>query len=72
MRRAVINDLLKEIWLRNRNRGEIVWVTKDGKEIPINEMTDQHLLNAIEYLTRKREYDEIAADYSAYITEHFD
>lgn len=30
-----------------------IWTTKDGREIPIKEMTDGHLLNAIAYLRRK-------------------
>lgn len=32
-----------------------VWVTKDGREIPIIEMTDAHLRNALRFLRRRAE-----------------
>lgn len=41
-----------EMYLRMRERGMIVWITKDGKEVPINEMSDQHLMNAYKCLIR--------------------
>ena len=71
MARAELNDLIKERWLRERNRGEIKWVTKDGNEIPIKDMTNEHLENAINRLIKNKEYEEIAAEYAAYIEEHF-
>lgn len=45
--KATIKDLELELWLRKRERGEIVWTTKSGAEIPINEMSDTHIENAI-------------------------
>lgn len=45
--KATIKDLELELWLRKRERGEIVWTTKSGAEIPINEMSDTHIKNAI-------------------------
>ena len=64
--KASIHDLAKELWLRQRNTGQIVWKTKDGKEIPINEMSDSHLINAIrkygEYLEMIDKYYDCIAD----------
>lgn len=67
-RRAVLEDLLKEKWLRERGDGDIVWKTKDGHEIPIIEMSDEHLDNAIEFLRRKKEFEGVAAVYDAHIS----
>lgn len=44
---ADLTDLLKEQWLRNRNSGNLTWTTRDGKVIPINDMSDNHLKNTI-------------------------
>lgn len=35
------------------NRG--IWTTKDGRDIPIEEMTDAHLLNTIRFVRRRAE-----------------
>ena len=45
--KADIRDLELELWLRQRNNNSIVWTTKQGDNIPINQMTDEHLINAI-------------------------
>lgn len=55
MRKAGINDLEREAWLRAREKGEIVWQTKDGRQIPIKEMTYEHLVNTIRMLIRHEE-----------------
>lgn len=64
---ATLNDLLKEKWLREREQGEIKWVTKKGVEIPIKDLTDEHLENIIKFLVEREEYIGIACDYAAYI-----
>lgn len=45
--KASIEDLKLERWLRRRESRNIVWTTKDGCEIPIIDMTDKHIDNAI-------------------------
>lgn len=64
--KADIDDLVLERWLRARDRGEIVWITKSGDEIPINKMTDSHLENAINMIRKKNEFNDAAAEYDAY------
>lgn len=66
-RRADLNDLYNELWLRKRNSGKLVWITKDGKEIPIKDMTDEHLERAIKRMVEIKEYNDIAAEYAAKI-----
>ena len=62
MIKADIRDLYMEKWLRNRNKGQLVWVTKDGKEIPIKDMTDEHIENSIVLLEKHEEYTDIIND----------
>ena len=50
---ATIDDLKLELWLRQRDQK--VWTTKDGKKIPIKDMTTNHIVNAIQYFERKEE-----------------
>lgn len=63
---ATLQDLLLEKWLRQRESGSLVWTTKDGKVIPIKELTDQHLLNIVNMLIYneqvKQEREEEAAE----------
>ena len=54
--KAGINDLQLELWLRHRNNNSIVWTTKQGENIPINQMTDEHLINTINLMEKIREY----------------
>ena len=47
---ASLEDLYRELWLRERNNGTLVWETKYGTKVPINNMSDQHLINTIKML----------------------
>ncbi len=55
---ATIIDLRMELWYRMRERNLVVWKTKDGTEIPINEMSDLHLLNAFKHSIRHNEIQD--------------
>lgn len=48
MIKADIEDLEKELWLRQRE--DMIWETKDGEQIPLKEMTTEHIINAIKYV----------------------
>lgn len=56
--KATLEDLKRELWLRNRNNGSIVWTTKDRRKIPINEMSYEHLLNTINMIMQIQERDQ--------------
>lgn len=44
---ATIEDLRLEQFLRNRNSGKLVWKTKEGRIIPLKELSDEHLTNIL-------------------------
>lgn len=48
MIKADIEDLEKELWLRQWE--DMVWETKHGKQMPLKEMTTEHIINAINYV----------------------
>lgn len=51
-RKATLDDLDFELRLRQRDRKEIMWQTKDGSLIPLNDMSEAHLNNAIRLLLK--------------------
>lgn len=63
---ATLDDLKLELWLRQREKKEIVWVTKQGIQIPINDMTDDHIINAINCIIRQDEKLEHIGDISIF------
>ena len=42
MRKATIQDLKLELWLRQRNSGSIYWKTRSDKEISIKDIPNAH------------------------------
>ena len=60
MIKADIEDLEKELWLRQRE--DYVWETKDGKQIPLKEMTIEHIINAINYFGKVEHEREIVLE----------
>lgn len=44
---ANIDDIRLEQFLRNRNSGKLVWKTKEGRIIPLKELSDEHLTNIL-------------------------
>lgn len=67
-REATRADLVKELWLRERNSGALVWVTASGEKVPVKDMTDSHLRNAIRKMSEMEEYNEMAAEFDAFVS----
>ena len=57
MTQATLEDLERELWLRKRDNKELCWITKDKQAIPLKDMSDTHLINAINRLIELAEKD---------------
>lgn len=57
MKQATLQDLKLELWLRQRNSNNIVWTTKDNRDISIKDMDNNHLVNTINMLEKQAEKD---------------
>ena len=68
IREATRTDLVKELWLRERNSGTLVWVTASGEKVSVKDMTDSHLKNAIRKMSEIEELNELAAEFDAFIS----
>lgn len=55
---ASIKDLEMELWLRRRNSGLLKWTTKNGEEIALKDMSDEHLRNALNMARRIKELND--------------
>lgn len=55
-------DLILEMWLRERNSGTLVWKTKNGDDIPLKNMSDEHIRRCINMLNRQEEEEIIFSE----------
>lgn len=62
LRVASLDDLKKELWLRRRDRGVLVWEDKQGNVTAIKDMDDNHLINTINYLEAHELVDSVYDD----------
>ena len=53
---ANIDELRLEEFLRSRNSGKLVWKTKEGKIIPLKELSDEHLTNILNVYSRNKNH----------------
>lgn len=55
-RSATLEDLEREYWLRQRKY--IIWRTKDGEDIPIDKLSDEHLSNILQMLYKLKPIEQ--------------
>ena len=58
--RANLRDLEMELWLRRRKN--LTWVTRDGKQIAIEDLTEDHLKNIIAMIRRDNSVSDLIGD----------
>lgn len=63
---ATLEDIKFEIKLRTHKN--LVWKTKEGKEIPLKDLDDKHLFNIYKMLSKQEEdnfeLEELKCEYS--------
>ena len=64
-----IDEALKVLTEELNSRVDYYWTMKDGTEIPVREMSDKHIINTINMLEKRKEFQEIAAEYKQYVWE---
>jgi hypothetical protein len=69
MREATIADIQMELWMRERERSEIRWQTRNGGKIPINIMSDHHLKNILNMAERNSLLGDIACEFQSYLAD---
>lgn len=57
MVKATLSDLQLELWLRKRD--SLYWETREGKQIPLKQMSTEHIVNALNYFKNIQEQKEI-------------
>ena len=58
--RANLRDLEMELWLRRRKN--LTWVTRDSKQIAIEDLTEDHLKNIIAMIRRDNSVPDLIGD----------
>ena len=69
MRKADVNDIRLEIWIRERNERDIIWTTKEGLDVPIRDMSLNHLRNVERMLEKNENLSELWCEYRAYVDD---
>lgn len=61
---ATYEDLEFEVQLRRREQA--VWTTKDGRQIPIKELSANHIRNILNMLDRQSEIDALEGEMDSF------
>ena len=67
--KATLKDLSLELWFRQRNADNILWETKNGDKLSIRQMSDEHLVNAINMIERNKVKQE---EHEAYLDKCYE
>lgn len=70
--KAAFKDVFTEYWLRKRNNGTLVWTTKEGKNIPIKDLSDDHLVNILNMFLRAQAEQEEQEEIMSHLEDYDD